>query len=77
MTVQGVQTNELEVGDKIHMGVTHQIEVGRDKSWVKYEIETRVQPGETAADARTRAIGHVDRSVDEAVQAAVAQVRRN
>ena len=76
ITVKGTERYQLHTGDTITTGVTHQIEVGRDKSWVKYEVVTRVQPDETTEDARTRAIGHVDQSVNEAVSAAVDQIRR-
>jgi hypothetical protein len=75
-TVKGTERYALYIGDSITAGVTHQIEVGRDKSWVKYEVITKVQPGEDAEDARTRAIGHVNESVDQAVSAAVHQIRR-
>ena len=66
---------ELFAGDQITVGVTHQVEIGRDKSWVKYEAITKLRPGEVAEDARTRAIGHVNESVMEAVQQTVESVR--
>ena len=75
-TRQGMEAYELFNGDEITVGVTHQIEIGRDKSWVKYEAKTKVRPGEGAADARTRAIGHVNVSVMEVVKETVETVRR-
>jgi hypothetical protein len=74
---KGMEAYELFNGDQITVGVTHQIEIGRDKSWVKYEAVTKLRPGEVAEDARTRAIGHVNISVDHAVAAAVDQIRRH
>lgn len=72
----GMESSELSAGDQITVSVTHQIEIGRDKSWVKYEALTKVRPGEGSEDARTRAIGHVNRSVMEAVAQTVDTVRR-
>jgi hypothetical protein len=72
---KGIESYVLYSGDSITVGVTHQIEVGRDKSWVKYEATTRLQPGEAASDARTRAVGHVNESVGVAVHQTVESVR--
>jgi hypothetical protein len=71
-----MEVYELYAGDQITVGVTHEIKVGYDKSWVKYEAITKVRPGEVAADARTRAVGHVNESVMRAVAQAVETVRR-
>lgn len=73
----GMESYQLYEGDQITAGVTHQVEIGRDKSWVKYEAITRVRPDETSEDAKARAIGHVNRSVMQAVQATVEAVRSN
>jgi hypothetical protein len=66
--MKGTGAYELYEGDTILVGITHEVNVGRDKSWVKYEATTKVRLQETAEDARTRAIGHVNRSVEEAVE---------
>jgi hypothetical protein len=58
-------------------GITHEIRVGRDKSWVRYEAVTKIRPGEESDDARTRAIGHVNESVMEAVAQVVETVRNH
>lgn len=73
---QGTGSYELFDGDQITVGMTHEIKVGYDKSWVKYEAITKLRPGEAAEDARTRAIGHVNESVMRAVAQAVETVRR-
>lgn len=73
---QGTGSYELFDGDQITVGMTHEIKVGYDKSWVKYEAITKLRPGEKAEDARTRAIGHVNESVMRAVAQAVETVRR-
>jgi hypothetical protein len=72
---RGTEAYELWAGDQITVGVTHQVEIGRDKSWVKYEAITKVRPGEEAQDARTRAVGHVNESVMVAVAKTVEQIR--
>jgi len=76
VTKKGTGSYELYSGDSITVGITHQIEIGRDKSWVKYEGTTKIRAGEAAEDARTRAIGHVNESVMEAVATTVDTVRR-
>ena len=65
----------LYEGDSISVSISHQVKVGRDESWVSYEALTKVQPGETTQDARTRAIGHVNESVMQAVDTVVETVR--
>lgn len=73
--MKGTGAYELFAGDSILVGVTHEISVGRDKSWVKYEATTKLRPGERAEDARSRAIGHVNESVMTAVAKTVETVR--
>lgn len=70
-----MEAYQLFEGDQITVGVTHQIEVGRDRSWVKYEATTRLRPGETTQDAETRAVGHVNKAVMEAVGITVEKLR--
>jgi hypothetical protein len=72
---KGIESYELFEGDQITVGVTHEISVARDRSWIKYEAVTKLRPGEKAEDARTRAIGHVNVSVMEAVAKTVETVR--
>jgi hypothetical protein len=74
--VKGTEHYELYEGDQITVGTTHEITVGRDKSWVKYEAVTRVRPDELTEEARARAIGHVNESVMRAVAKTVDTVRR-
>jgi hypothetical protein len=65
----------LYSGDQITCSITHQIQIGRDNSWVKYEATTKLQPGESAEDARARAVGHANESVMYAVTKTVETVR--
>jgi len=75
--MKGLESYVLYEGDSITAGVTHQIEIGRDKSWVKYEAVTRVRPDETTDHARSRVVGHVNESAGVAVAATVESVRSN
>lgn len=72
---RGMEAYELYNGDQITVGVTHEISINRDRSWVRYEAVTKIRPGEDAEHARTRAIGHVNVSVMEAVRETVETVR--
>ena len=76
MDRKGTEAYQLFEGDQITVSVTHQIQIGRDNSWVKYEATTRLRPDEAAEDARTRAVGHVNESVMEAVHQTVETVRQ-
>jgi hypothetical protein len=74
---RSTEASELYTGDQITVAVSHQIRVGRDESWVRYEAVTKIRPGEESDDARTRAIGHVNKSVMEAVAQVVETVRNH
>jgi hypothetical protein len=74
-TMKGTGAYELYQGDSILVGMTHEISVGRDKSWIKYEATTKIRPGEVSDEARSRAIGHVNQSIVRLVETAVEQIR--
>lgn len=74
-TMRGTGAYELYQGDSILVGITHEISVGRDKSWVKYEATTKVRPGESGEEARTRAIGHVNASITQHIESTVSRIR--
>lgn len=46
--------SDLEPGDRITIGATHEVIVNTNKSWIKLEINAVVQDGESASDAITR-----------------------
>lgn len=73
--MKGIEHYQLFEGDQITVGCTHQVVIGRETSWVKYEAVTRLRPDEATEDARTRAIGHVNESVMQAVHKVVETVR--
>lgn len=75
-TVKGiVESYVLYEGDSITCGLTHEITVGRDRSWIKYEATTKVRPDEETESARARVVGHANESAMYAVQQAVEAVR--
>lgn len=58
-------------GDKITVAVTHQANINGEDSWVRYEAQSSVQPGETATEAERRMVTHVTQaSVRATVEAA-------
>lgn len=70
------KTEVLSVGDRITCGVTHQIRIGGEDSWIKWEIDTAVRDGETEEQAVTRVLDHVDARAMEAVHRVVDTVRK-
>jgi hypothetical protein len=44
----------LSPGDTVEVAVTHEVVIHGEKSWIKYGVTSKVQPNETAEDARVR-----------------------
>ena len=61
-------------GDTITVAVTHEIKIGGESSWVRYETTTKVNQ-ETSEEASDRAIGFVNQGAIKAVHETVEQVR--
>ena len=53
----------LAVGDQIEFGVTHELDVDGDKSWVKYGVTSQVHEGEDAFEATKRVVSFVNAAV--------------
>lgn len=45
---------DLSPGDRLTIGVTHTIEIDREKSWIKTEVNAVIRDGETAQEAYDR-----------------------
>lgn len=73
--MRGETVYDVVRGDQITVGITHEISVGRDKSWVRYEQTTQQQQNESTEDARARAIASAETGVMQAVAATVEQLR--
>jgi ribosomal protein L13 len=71
-----IQKNYLQPGDTVEVAVTHEIVISGEKSWIKYGVSTKVQPGETAEMARERAAEGVNEGVMTTVRETVETVRK-
>ena len=69
-------TSFLREGDQITVAVTHEIKIGGESSWVRYEGSSKIQ-GETSEEASQRVINHVSQEVMKAVYETVEKVRSN
>lgn len=67
----------IKSGDTIHTGITHEVYIEGDKSWIKFEATTVVGEDETGDEATLRVIQYVNESVIEAVKTAVKTVEEN
>lgn len=65
----------LRDGDTITVAVTHEVKIGGDSSWIRYEASSKINQ-ETSEDAATRVIGHVNEGVMQAVTDTVETVRK-
>jgi hypothetical protein len=66
----------LSEGDRIEIGVSHELKINGDGSWVSYKVTTKVGDGETAEAAHQRALEFLSRQVEELVKRTVADVLR-
>jgi hypothetical protein len=65
----------LREGDKITVAITHEIKIGHESSWVRYEAASAIADGETSETASERVINHVSKNVMNAVSETVEKVR--
>lgn len=77
MRVVKKSADVLREGDRITVSVTHQIRIGGEDSWVKYEASSKLWQSEDAEDAAQRVIAHVNQGVMEAVVKTVKTVREH
>lgn len=64
---------KIETGE---IGVTHEIMIDGEKSWVRYGVTYSVEPGENEETARERASQHVNDGVLDVVRETVETVRK-
>jgi hypothetical protein len=67
-------SSALSTDDRITVSISHEIKIKGEASWVKYEANSAVREEETATQAATRVIDHVDRQVMSAVRQVVTTV---
>jgi hypothetical protein len=61
--------------DRITVGVTHEVLIDGERSWIKYEINTGVEPTETLERARGRASRMLNDGVMRLIAETVETVR--
>jgi hypothetical protein len=64
----------LAPGDSVEIGVTHEVLIGREKSWIKMGITSKVQPDEDADEAISRVSEIVNNKIMSIIEAAVQTV---
>lgn len=76
VTIKGIRTPEsrLNDNDMIEVGVSHQLKINGDESWVSYKVATKVRVGESADDATKRALEQVSVAMRTAVEHTVREV---
>ena len=68
--------SDLNEGDIVEFGVSHELKINGDASWVSFKAATKVRPGEHADEASARVNAYVQRSMSKAVEATVSEVER-
>lgn len=71
-----MENDLVSPGDTIEVGVTHEVLIGREKSWVKYGVVTKVREGETGEQASERAAIQMNEEVEKIIKDIVEQVDR-
>lgn len=66
----------LHEGDRIEAGVTHELKINGDSSWVSYKVTSKVGDGESAEVASHRVMAFLSHEVEELVKRTVADVQR-
>jgi len=69
------ETAFIRDGDSITVAVTHEVKIGGESSWIRYEATSKVNQ-ETSEDASDRVINFVNVGVMDAVQKTVESVRK-
>jgi acyl-ACP thioesterase len=62
--------------DQLTAGITHEVVIDGEKSWIKLEYTTEIMSGETPEIARERAHSFVDDGVLKSIQQTVETVRK-
>jgi len=65
----------LNESDVVELGMSHELKIDGDGTWVSYKVATKVGPGETSDEAFQRALSHVTEKMRLAVDAAVRNVQ--
>jgi hypothetical protein len=74
LKIARTETGFIRDGDEITVAVTHEVKIGGESSWIRYEAKTKVNQ-ETCEDASERVIRFVNAGVMNAVHKTVEEVR--
>lgn len=66
-----ITKQELAIGDTIEIGVTHEIVIGREKAWIKFGINSKVQPDENTDEAVSRVSTIINNKIMTIIEEAV------
>lgn len=76
MKIAKTETAFIREGDSITVAVTHEVKIGGESSWIRYEATSKVNQ-ETSEDASDRTIRFVNAGVMDAVMKTVETVRNH
>lgn len=69
-----ITKSELATGDTIEIGVTHEVQINREKAWIKFGITSKVQPEESTDEAISRVSSIIDNKIISIIESAVSTV---
>lgn len=75
MKIVGIADSALDEGDFVSVSLNHEIKIGREVSWVKFEATSKVRPDESSEAARDRVLNYVEDAVMIAVEETVKRVQ--
>lgn len=64
------------MSDSVECGVTHEVVIDGEKSWVRYAVNSQVRDGETVEEARERVSREVNTGVLDVIRQTVETVRK-
>ena len=67
----------LSEGDQIELSVTHEVDFGSVKAWVKYGVTSSVRSGESTDKATERIAQHVDIEIMKRIAESATRVKGN
>ena len=66
----------LNAGDQIEVGVSADVKIDGDNTWITFKAKSFVGEGETGAQAHERTLNYVQESFEITVSKVVEQIRR-
>ena len=66
----------LYAGDTLKVGVSHELKIDGDATWVSYSIISTVRDGESAEDAHERVTSILMANTADAIQKTVENIRK-